>query len=235
MLLQDQRQYNKNIWHCPTVPCTHWNNIVPTVVHSSQLIICSSCSKNTGLRPKCLNTPGLLSLQLTTAINISRIGHFQQTLCKGLKSSCSQRKGEMMHRAVISKRNVVCLAWLTKAYSRYLFQQQKHKPLPDSYLLNTVAQRKAQMKGFNDPRSAAEILSGWLNQLRINSNEQKKINYIVSQNLLLGTILETRWIDLTGKCCTSRVLATDRTGKGHAEWCSKESSHVFFIFSKVDD
>lgn len=32
--------------------------------------------------------------------------------------------------------NTVCLAWLAKAYFRYLFQQQKHKPLPDSYLTN---------------------------------------------------------------------------------------------------
>lgn len=101
---------------------------------------------NTGLLPKCLNTSGLLSLWLTTAKTFHILGHFQQTLCKYLNSSFSQRKGKMMHHAVTSNRNNGCLAWLIKAYFRYLLQQQKHKPLPNSYLLNTVAQRNSQRK-----------------------------------------------------------------------------------------
>lgn len=88
-------------WQCCVL--THWSNIKPTVVHSSLLITCFSCSKHWAATMVLKHS---WPSQLTTAITFHILGNFQQMLCKDLNFSFSQRKGKID----ASCRNTRCLA-----------------------------------------------------------------------------------------------------------------------------
>lgn len=126
---------------------------------SQTLLSCSSASHaiNTGLWPKCLNTSGLLSLWLTTAINISHIGTLSANTLKEPEfqllpekwekdTSCSNFKQEHCVFGLINRSlfQVFVPAAKTQVAARLLSPQH-------------CRTEKLTNESFNDPGSVAEI------------------------------------------------------------------------------